>query len=349
MSETPSLPQSQINQLILTSLSGESEWRTSLWHKRFPVLIGLTIVSLGIAISNYLVRNPSHPAGFAQTSTKPQQVRVTNHSSDGFTVSWLTDTPTVGFVKLDDSEPNLFLDDRDQEWADIRSRTHQVTLHQLDPDTVYSFRVGSGGQLYDDGGQAYQAVTTKQTPRPTQADPVYGQVVDAAGEPAVGAIVYLTAKGGNTLSTLVSKQGTWLVSLNRSWTADLSDLLSYPNRGAHLSIVVEGKTARSVGEILTGLDEPVPLITLGENFSQLDLSQAPPDDLLPLTTPSPLPRRPSASPDINGDGVINTSDLGLLRQAINQGSQDLSFDLNQDGTVDDQDTQVLLDNWGPVK
>jgi hypothetical protein len=333
----------------LSALHGEADWHASLWNKRMPTLIGLGLVSIGTILGSLLVKNPNLH-GLAQTSLEPRQVKVTNFAADGFSVSWLTEEPMAGFIQLVGADSTVFLDDRAaNQTTAVRTQTHHVTARGLDPETTYYFKIGSGGQLYTDNNQPFQATTTKKEPEPNQADPAYGQVLTRDGDPAADAIVYATLRNGTTLSTLVSDQGTWLVALNRSWTTDLSSPLSYPNRGAHLSLVIEGGSlGRSVGEVLTGLDEPVPAVTLGENFSYLDLSQAPPEELPPPAL-SPAESGQTQSPDLNEDGLVNTSDLGLLRQAIDQKSTEARFDLNGDGLVNDLDAQVILDNWGKVK
>ncbi len=106
------------------------------------------------------------------------------------------------------------------------------------------------------------------------------------------------------------------------------------------------------------------MITLGETFNYTDLDQAPPDDLPTLDdmyldrTKPRAEQAPddeqtatdpaSITPDINNDNIVNTSDLGLIRQAINQGTNDPRYDLNQDGIISDADIQIVLDNWGPL-
>lgn len=306
------------------------------------------MVGLSAILGSFLIKNPNQSTSLAGGSSEPRQIKITNYDSDGFTVSWFTDIPTASFVRLDNSEPNLFLDDRDQGQSTTRSLTHSVTLRGLKASSEYFFKIGSGNQLYDDHGQSFLAKTTKAGSNQTQADPAYGQVVTASGDPATGAIVYATLQGGTSLSSLVGENGTWLIPLNRSWTTDFSSPLAYPNRGARLSLLVEaGPAGRSGGEVLTGLDQPVPLITLGQDFTYTDLTQAPPEELLPLATPAPAPVAPKAvGPDLNDDGFVNTLDLGVLRQAIDQGSQDLRFDLNGDGKIDEGDIETLLKQWG---
>ena len=52
------------------------------------------------------------------------------------------------------------------------------------------------------------------------------------------------------------------------------------------------------------------------------------------------------SPDIDGNGVVDGADLGLLLGAW--GSTECTADLNQDGIVDGADLGLLLGDWGPI-
>lgn len=60
------------------------------------------------------------------------------------------------------------------------------------------------------------------------------------------------------------------------------------------------------------------------------------DDVLRISKP--------ASPDIDGNGIVDGADLGLLLGAW--GSADCSTDFNGDGVVDGADLGVLLGAWG---
>jgi hypothetical protein len=51
--------------------------------------------------------------------------------------------------------------------------------------------------------------------------------------------------------------------------------------------------------------------------------------------------------DVNGDGVVNSSDLAQLIAAWGQTSfKGNPCDLNGNGVVDSPDLGILLDNWG---
>ena len=47
--------------------------------------------------------------------------------------------------------------------------------------------------------------------------------------------------------------------------------------------------------------------------------------------------------DFNGNGELDANDLDLLSEAIRNGSNDVQFDLNGDGPIDDQDRSAWLD------
>jgi F5/8 type C domain len=66
------------------------------------------------------------------------------------------------------------------------------------------------------------------------------------------------------------------------------------------------------------------------------------------TTPNPTPPTPtpptSKSPDLNGDGKVNLTDLSLL---LSQWSKPGSTDLNNNGSTDLTDLSIMLGAWKP--
>ena len=55
----------------------------------------------------------------------------------------------------------------------------------------------------------------------------------------------------------------------------------------------------------------------------------------------------SCSGDINGDGMVDGADLGLLLGAWDEKGGDA--DLNKDGIVNGADLGILLGGWGPCR
>jgi hypothetical protein len=60
-----------------------------------------------------------------------------------------------------------------------------------------------------------------------------------------------------------------------------------------------------------------------------------------------LDSTPPPSPDINGDGIVNSADLGFIIAAWNQTGANAA-DLNLDGIVNSADLGLLISAWGPV-
>jgi len=67
------------------------------------------------------------------------------------------------------------------------------------------------------------------------------------------------------------------------------------------------------------------------------------DNVSVLLNQCPVATSPA---DLNGDGVVDGADLGLL---LGQWGTDGPADLNNDGVVDGADLGLLLGAWGPVQ
>jgi hypothetical protein len=173
----------------------------------------------------------SRPAGTISN------VRVTNLSDKGFTVSWTTNVASVGQVNYGMTPA---LGSSRSEDPGAGPYTHHVSLGGLTPNTPYYFDVISGGYRDDNGGLHY-TVTTGPTLTIPGMDTVYGQVFRPDGTtPVAGAIVYVTVvdrngSGGSgrsaALSALSDADGYWFVNLASIRTADSAAYFSYSAAG----------------------------------------------------------------------------------------------------------------------
>lgn len=244
--------------------------KRTLFKKQIPTLLGLFILFIGAGAGVILVGNGVDFLPRAAPEFEPKSVQITNVTDRSFSVSWLTDDATVGFIRYGtgSSLTTTIADDRDQLSGDTGSFVaHHVTIRGLSPNTAYSFKVGSGSDVYDNQGANYQAKTGPSLATQAESETIYGKVVTQAQTPAEGTIVYVTLDGGASLSTLVKSSGSWAVSLSSMRSADLAKYLSYDPDNAIIDIKVLG----SDGQIYSGVtdtstDQPVPTIVLGENF-----------------------------------------------------------------------------------
>ena len=113
----------------------------------FPTALGLLILLVAIGVGLFLVKTKTGVRVDADESLVPKQVRVTNVSENGFSVSWITDSPAVGLVKYGieaNSIKQVAMDDRDQLSGEAGVfAVHHVTVKSLTPATKYFFKLES--------------------------------------------------------------------------------------------------------------------------------------------------------------------------------------------------------------
>lgn len=348
----PSVPQSigeqdssegehLITRLVRRKLSKEGPF----WNRQFPTLLGLLLLLSGLTSGVLLFREGRATRGRAFENTIPREIRITNISEGSFAVSWVTDTPTSGFIAFGKTPApgETTLDDRDAGGDKIENYyTHHITVSQLEASTIYYFKIGSAERLFGQNDSPFVVTTAPSPSSSSISDPAYGQILKEDGSPAEGTIVYLKISNCSTLSTLVRPSGSWLISLNLARSEDLSNFCQYSKRGTKTEIFAQGEPfGVSNVTVLTGLEKPVPNITLGQDYAFEDFSL-----WEPLSTVEP-----AASPyekvlgDLNNDGVVNTSDLGILRFNWGTDPQNPAADLNKDGVVNEDDLEILQKNW----
>ncbi len=272
---------------------------------RIPTIIGIIIIGLSLAATVFLFRNARNFFGQATGDVTPQEVKITNISESGFSVSWTTSGNATGTLNFgeESSLGNITIDDRDQVSGKTdQYPTHHVTLRYLKPSTQYYFKIISGGTSFDNNGQNYIVSTAPQiSPSSSQTQPAYGTVLKADGTPAAGAIVYLSLANSMTLSTLVKSSGNWLITLNNARTANLGSFLS-PKGTDRIEIFIQG--AGETSRVLTTVsnDAPVPQITLGKTYDFAGGAAA------PAASPSVAPSSsPSSNPKFSLPAVATPS------------------------------------------
>jgi hypothetical protein len=234
----------------------------------FPTALGLLILLIAIGIGIYWAKTKTSDGPAA--GLIPKQVRLTNVTDTGFTVSWITDQPVSGKIKLG-TDPKTFkdqvLDDRDQLSGENGSfEVHHLTAKNLKPDTKYFFKIESGGKLFDNQGKPFELTTGPTLGNPPPADPIYGTVLTAARTPAEGVIVYINLGNAAPLSALVKTGGNWAFSLSTARTSDLKSYLTYDTQATIVNLLAQGgKQGTAPAITVTANDNPVPDIILGQS------------------------------------------------------------------------------------
>lgn len=257
-------------------------------NKRFPTILGLLLLLLGVAGGVFLVRREQLFGLKAGPELTPRKVRLSNITENSFTVSWVTDEETSGFLRYGETSEAEFTatDERDQMTDETGLYlTHYITVRGLKPESPYYFKLGSGRgkTLFDNNGQPYQLRTAAVADSLPVADPVTGTVISSADLPFEGALVYLSVEGSSLLSTRTLENGSWALSLSTVRTQDLFSYLTYDSETAVVNIEVEGGGEVATALVNTANDNPVSAITLGQSY----------DFREPLTSEEEEPESPS--------------------------------------------------------
>lgn len=245
----------------------------NLLRKRIPTIIGLGLLLLGVGAGIVLVGQGT--GGFlprAAAGATPKQIRITNVTDTGFTVSFLTDAAAPGYIQYGENTGSLSLqirDDRDQLTNSAQNyRAHHITVRGLQANTLYYFKIGTGGAaLFDNSGQPFQVRLASAPAEVPVARTAYGTVVNEVGNPATGSVVYLSATGGAPASALVKSDGSWAINISTMRTKDGSALLSTPDDLAVQIQVVSGEGATANVATTVGDLDPLSPITLGKGVA----------------------------------------------------------------------------------
>jgi hypothetical protein len=259
---------------------------------KIPTIIGLLILTIGVFASVILIKEGPRWLTRAAPETKPKQIQFTNLTDNGFSVSWITDSATSGFVKYGESNQlnQVARDDRDEmsgETGDFT--THHVTLRNLKPGTIYQLQIFSANQSQESDGQSLQVTTATNLTLPSPpSDVAYGTVNTPSGSPADGAIVYLSLPGVTKQSTLVKSSGNWVIALNLARSDDLGSYAQYDPQMTTIDLMIQGGNLGSATAVVTTKnDSPVPLITLGQNHDfREEASPLPQEEISEASTSS---------------------------------------------------------------
>lgn len=183
----------------------------------------------------------------------PQQVRISNVTSRGFTLSWVTQIPTTGTVVFSESRQLINKKDQnlktafDQRGEPTLSKTHFVDLENLGPKKTYFFLIKSGstpffktleGKWEKKGLPSEQKTTSEDT---LSLDWITGLVLKRNSQPVPGVFVYLEIPGKSSLlSALTNENGEWRINLANLMQKDLSQPLRYNPQKDLLRLTVEG-------------------------------------------------------------------------------------------------------------
>lgn len=261
----------------------------SIWNKRIPTLLGLIILTIGIAATSVLVQTGVITIQQAAPGETPENVRITNVTATSFTVSYTTQAKVLGSLAYGTTSDfgSVGFDDRDQKNTTAGEYSlHYITVKNLKPETLYFFAITSGKDTYLHNDAPFQVTTAPQlTQEPPNQLPASGKVLLPDGTTPKEAIIYLSSDTSQTLSALVQDSGNYILPLNALRTLDLSQYHTLDPMQKLQELIV-GPELKSNVVLLASQLNPVPVITLSQDY---DFTA----QTTPLASPSAQTKFPS--------------------------------------------------------
>jgi hypothetical protein len=263
--------------------------RSGFWNKRIPSLLGIIFLVGSAFFTAYFVQNQIVLFSQAAPTNVPSHITMTNISDVSFTVVYSTSQSTTGSVILG-TDPTktdkLVLDDRDQATGNPQNYfVHHITVKNTKPDTTYSFFILSGTDVFGkDSNKTPFVLKTGKTvsDSPSSQPPLSGKVKKDGTQPLDAAVI-LTPENGAPVSTLIKSDGTYFLPLNALRDSSTQSYLAITPQ-TKLSFFFLGSSSSSHVSALTSQTDPLPLVTLGQDY---DFTTLPPDTTTPNTSASP--------------------------------------------------------------
>ncbi len=317
----------------------------SLLQKRIPTVLGLGILVLGIVAGLTLVSSDTATQFLPRASEDavPRQVRITNITDTSFTVSFLTDQSVPGYVKYGAEQNRMNIqvrDDRDKLANTVANfPSHHVTIQGLQPSTQYYFLIGTGDRSeFDNNGAPFAVRTARQQSASGETKTAYGNIRNEVGNPADGAIVYLSIQGGSPLSALVKPNGSWAVQLTSLRTQDLSALYTY-NPSDAVRVQVQGTQRNETIDVNTTVNDISPLQDLAFGAENRISSTTGTSAQSASTNPTPTPTPDTSANQSSTGGFDNLFDSS--QTAGTTTAPDIDIELQNNEQVATQRPQFL--------
>ncbi len=312
--------------------------KDSIWNKRIPTLLGLTLITIGIVITTMLVQTGVITIGQAATAENPENVRITNITANSFTVSYTTQAKVLGSLSYGITKDfgSVGFDDRDQKNETASAyNLHYITIKNLQPTTTYFFAITSGKDTYLHEDAPFQITTGPTiTSEPPKQEPASGKILLPDGNVPTEAVIYISGVGTETLSTLTRSDGLFIIPLNAILTENLTSYATL-TKEQQLDLLIVGSNQKSNVAVLPTQINPIPPITLTQNYN-FTLSNT------PVASPSAQTSFPSFS------ATISSTEPQILTPKNDQGFSDSQPQFK--GTAQPgEDVQIIVHSAQEIK
>ena len=276
-------------------------------HKttRIPTLFGLSLLITALLLGLFLYFYQQNLSNKQRAFYNPTEIVVTNLLADQATITWWTETPSIGQIAYgtNSSLNDQQMDNRDMHEARNR-QIHFVTLRNLNPDTNYYYQIMANGIKYPPKPLSFKTAVALETT--TQNKPLRGSVLNTNLNPIDEALVTIHIDGAAEMTTFTSTAGNFIIPLKDLRTSDLSAPFSIQKNTTALLQIKKGPLQSQVDLYLPINDSALlPPLTIGQNINLKGVL----NELDAQTTSTS-----NTNYDLNQDGKINSLDLAIISQ-----------------------------------
>lgn len=269
----------------------------------FPTILGLIILIAGTAAAVVLFRNSRNQTSQASNDCSPSMVQVTNITDKSADLSFTTNTSCIVTLTIN---KRLIQDARQiPNTSSYTAKTHYFMVDGLSPGTQYTYSITGGKDVYTNSSYKFSTAQKSTTTIPT-SNLAWGKVYYPGKIPASTSIIYLSIPGASPLSSFVTSNGNWNISLSTTLNAAKNNwFVPSQNSTEDITIISEDNDPL----LLTGntsYNNPVPDIIIGQTK---ELSFA---NTSVVSTPTVVPLLPTSVP-LNKDlNIISPTEGELI-------------------------------------
>lgn len=205
---------------------------------KIPTLLAIAILVMGLVVGVVLVNRVQSFRLGANAPITPKDVRISNMTDESFTVSWITDKETFGFIKWGEKDKQL----EKIAFGAIQnpSRIHYLTVSNLKPEKSYFFVINSDDTQFDNNGIPWQIETGPPLNKYPPSKVISGTILTKYGLPAKNALVYVNVAGSAPLSTTTGDDGTFLLPISHARTAHMDSYIQINDLTSLIEIYIQG-------------------------------------------------------------------------------------------------------------
>ncbi len=230
---------------------------------RIPTILGLLLLIVSLFGGVYLTSRNQNLSSKANSDCKPQNPQVANITHNSVEISYFTQSECSSVLKIDTQTiTNHFSS------TSSKSKTHYFIINGLNEKTKYIYSVISEGNTYTNQNYSFTTASKPIGNIPT-SNLAWGRVFNPDLSPASDAIVYLNIPGASPLSSPVTKNGYWNISLAISFNADKNNWFSLSTDTQEDIVVISADAVTTQITSHSSRNNPVPDIVIGQNsFSE---------------------------------------------------------------------------------